>query len=599
MRHAFRMLSTMLAFCLSASALATVTASLDRDQIAPGETVQLLLQSDRSPDGQPDLGPLKNDFTILGTSSGSSIQIINGHSSSQTQLSLALSPKHDGKIRIPPLQWGGEQSPPLELTVSNSAPGGNAGSAGGQSGGGATATNGSSHVFITTSVDHNQAYVQAAIVLTVRLYTDQALYQANLNLPASADVLVQPLGKDQQGSESRNGRSYQVVERKYLLSPQRSGQLALQGPTLDAAVADAQNDSPFGNDPFFGSAFGHMQMPSIVTSTRPLHLQAKPISLKVLPRPAGATGANWLPAQSVTLEESWNPASASVHAGEPLTRHLRLSALGLTSTQLPDLNTLMQVPDGIKLYPDKSKADDKLQGTTIRGTREQDIALIASYPGHYSLPAVHLSWWDTTANVQREATLPAHTLDILPSASGNGGTTVLPAAKLPAPSGLPNTVQANPPVRPGQANPVSVWLWVSLGLGVLCLCILLAWWRTRQRVSNIDHGKTENKAAQSVISARAAFKAFHQACRDNDSQAARKHLLDWARTIWPDHPPSGLNALSRLLDDEKLAEPLRELERACYTNGTWRGEPLAHALAVPPSMTTLAEHKQGLPELYP
>lgn len=598
MKHAFRIIAATLACCLSLSALAGVTASLDRDQIAPGETVQLLLQSDHSPDGQPDLGPLKNDFTIVGTSSGSSVQIINGHLSSQTQLTLSLSPKHDGKIRIPPLQWGGEQSPPLELTVSNSAPGGNAGSASGHSGSGATATNGSSHVFITTSVDHNQAYVQAAIVLTVRLYTDEALYRANLNLPASADVLVQQLGKDQQGSESRNGRSYQVVERKYLLSPQRSGQLTLQGPTLDAEVADAQSDNPFGNDSLFGNVFGHMQMPSIVTSTRPLHLQAKAIALKVLARPTRATGAIWLPAQSVTLEESWNPASASVHAGEPLTRHLRLSALGLTGAQLPDLDTLMPVPDGIKLYPDKSKVGDKEQGTTIRGTREQDIALIASHPGHFLLPAVHLSWWDTTANIQRDATLPERTLDILPSVSDNGSATVSLAA--PPPSiRFPNTVQANPPVRAGQAAPVSIWLWVSLGLGVLCLCILLAWFVRPRRTPDIEPGKAENDAAASAVSTKAAFKAFHQACRDNDPQAARKYLLDWACTIWPAHPPSGLNALSHLLDDEKLAEPLRHLERACYTDGTWRGESLAHALAVPPSITVSTEHKQGLPELYP
>ena len=40
---------------------------------------------------------------------------------------------------------------------------------------------------------------------------------------------VQPLGKDEQSTETRDGRTYQVITRRYVLLPQRSGSLRLDG----------------------------------------------------------------------------------------------------------------------------------------------------------------------------------------------------------------------------------------------------------------------------------------------------------------------------------------------------------------------------------
>lgn len=603
-----RLLAAALIGGFSLSAFATVSASLDRDHIAPGETVQLQLQSDRNPKTQPDLTALAKDFTVLGTSSGSSIQIINGHMSSTSQLSLALSPKHDGTIRIPPLSWGDEQSPALSLTVDNTASPSPA-----QPASRATnnATNGSSHVFVTTTVDHRQPYVQSAVLLTVRVYTDQTLYQASLDLPASSEVLAQQIGKDKQYSETRDGHSYQVIERQYLLAPQHSGTLSLAGPILDASVAEEQDTNPFGNDPFFNNMFGQLQLPRMVTSTRPLHLQAKAVELKVLPRPASATGKTWLPAQKLTLNESWTPADARIHAGEPLTRHLSLSALGLSGAQLPELDSLMPLPDGIKPYPDKAHIEDQPQGTTIRGQREQDIALIATQAGHYTLPAMHLAWWDTTADAPREATLPARQIEVLPAAPGAA------APLAPAAPSAPSEPAHPPSAAIPHAISPSVGLAAGIALGLLCLGLLLVWRRTRrQPPAKIKHHATEpggspdkapnsqptsQPAARTSVSApqpQASFNNFLQACRDNAPQAARQQLLAWAASTWPEQAPSGLNALARRLDDEALQAALRQLDRACYTDRAWDGAALARLLPAPPTRASRASAQAGLPELY-
>jgi len=589
MKNTHRILAVLIASGISVSALAAVTASVDRNNVASGETVRLLLQRDGSADSQPDLGPLKKDFDVLGSSSGSNIQIVNGHMSSQTQVNVLLAPKHDGKLQIPPLQWDGQQSAALELTV---------GGSGNTSQQGAKAASDSSHVFLTATLDQKQPYVQAAVVLTVRLYTDQPLIQASLDLPASSDVLVKPLGKDTQSNETRNGRNYQIVERKYLLFPQRSGKLSLEGPVLDAQVQDTGSNDPFGNDPFLGNIFKQMPLAGMMNATRPLRLHGKPIELNVLPRPASVTGANWLPAQKVTLEESWRPDGQAVHVGEPLTRHLHIAALGLTGAQLPDLSTLMSVPDGIKAYPDQSSAKDSPQGDTVLGSRDQDIALMATRPGHYELPAVRLNWWDTLHNTRREVMLPAHTLDILSAAAGTAGVTLTPPANTAA-SILPNVdAQASTLEQPSKKINVTLWQWFSIGLGLLWLGTMLAWWYSRKRVPQTSAGEIVADKKQDDVHAASAFKAFRQACRDDDPHAARKHLLAWAATAWPVQPPLGLNELARRLDDDDLAQSLRQLDRACYTGDAWQGQSLGGLLAAPPGLKISAGKKNALPELY-
>lgn len=574
---------------LSPSASAAVTASLDRDSVASGETVQLTLQRQGRSSAKPDLSPLKRDFDVLGTNSGSSIQMVNGDVSALAHVAVTLAPKRAGRLRIPPIEWNGERSPALELTV---APGG---SGAGDSPGDAPADAASSQVFLTTSLDTPKPYVQAAAVLTVRLYLGQPLAQASLELPATDELLVQQLGKDKQTRETRNGRAYEVIERKYLLLPQRSGMLNLEGPVFDAQVQDNRHSQL---DPFFGGAFGNL-----MGRTRPLRLRGDPIVLDVQPRPAGATGRDWLPARQVALQESWKSNDARVRVGEPLTRHLSLSVEGVTAEALPDLSSLMQMPDGLRAYPDQPKLDNGLRGEALVGSREQDVAIIAARPGRYELPELRLAWWDTTADVQREAVLPARTLDILAAVAGAADVTSslapAPAARVDesdkAAAGLSATSSAPPAAASTAASP---WPWISLGLGLLWLGTIVAWWIFGRRVRRARPAAPMVATSTSHASAATAFKAFREACRQHDARSARQHLLAWARATWPEHPPTGLSALAQRLEHPEPRELLLQLDRACYAGGQWDGEELAR-IALPVAPSKARDKAPALAGLYP
>ncbi len=601
-----------LALALASSAAdAAVTASLSASAIAPGDTVQLTLERTGQAGGQPDLAPLNRDFDVLGTASSSSFEINNGVASSTAQLTVTLSPKHAGQLQIPPLRWGNEQSPALSLTVSAGAAGSSsAGPAGSPAGTAGAAASGVPREFLETSLDTSQPLVQAAVHLTVRLYTAETLYHAALTLGGSSDVLVQQLGGDEQSSEQRGGIAYRVVTRHYLLFPQHSGTLTLAGPVLDAQVADNRSINPAANDPFArffgGGAFGGF------VTTRPIRLHGEPIVLNVRARPAAAVARSyWLPARTVTLTSQWQPAPLRAHAGDPVTVQLHLQAQGLTAAQLPDLSALWQLPAGVNAYPDQPKLHDDVRGGSLIGSRDQTIALIADQPGSFTIPALPVHWWDTQSNAPRVTTLPAQTLHILPAAGAvapapaqSPAASIAPApasvsapapVSTPAPASAPASVPAAH-AAPRAATPVSAtvsssdWRWACVALAALWLLTLALWaWSARRRrpmrLSRVPRPGGDPTPAQPKRGAPAkpgadparARSALDQACRRADALAARQALLAWAAAQWPDAPPRGLGELSRLLDPQ-LTVLLRELDRACYVGEPWKGEQLLASL---------------------
>ncbi len=102
-----------------ALSLATdVQATLDRTQVELGETVTLNLRvNGGGMAAAPDLGVLSKDFAVLGTSSNTSISIVNGSRSAQLTIGIALRPLHTGTLTIPAMAFAGGTTQPLQLEV--------------------------------------------------------------------------------------------------------------------------------------------------------------------------------------------------------------------------------------------------------------------------------------------------------------------------------------------------------------------------------------------------------------------------------------------------------------------------------------------------
>ena len=95
------------------SALAELSATVDRREIAMGETLRLTLLGDAGEQpAEVDLTPLSRDWEILSRSSATNARFINGQNQVTRTLEMELAPLREGTLSIPSLTAGGRNTTP-------------------------------------------------------------------------------------------------------------------------------------------------------------------------------------------------------------------------------------------------------------------------------------------------------------------------------------------------------------------------------------------------------------------------------------------------------------------------------------------------------
>jgi len=563
----------MLLVCADALA-AGLVARLDRTRVVEGDAVVLTLSTSGDADGLPDLTPLQQDFDLLNQGQSSHMQIINGRSSSSREWHLTLMPKRTGKIEIPAIKFGATASRALTLEVLPAAQAAQLGIA--------------RPVLVEVEAEPKQPYVQQKVIYTVRVLFSKPLRDPSLSEPQVGKALVQRLGEEKRYDTYRNGQSYQVLERRYAILPQYSGALKIAAPVLNARLQEpgqrggSLRDRFFGRDPF--SALNNLS--GMSGQSRPIQLRGEELTLDVQPQPAG-TPTPWLPAESLTLNETWSANPPVFRVGEPVTRTIAITAQGLAGEQLPELD--LAATPGMKVYPDKSHAETRTDKDTLIAQKVLRAAFVPSQPGDLTLPEIRVAWWDTARGEVQVATLPAREVKVLPAAEGStaaptpgtagravtGSGAVGPASSPRALTGrdtVSSTWSEAGTSRQGGGSG-SLWPWIAALFGLAWVVTAGLWWRARQAAPTPTVMVPPlPAAAPRTPSAAESLKAIEQACIANDPKAARRALLEWAQARWPDDPPRGLEALGgHLLQD---ATPiLEEIDRRLYdgTAAQWDG----------------------------
>ena len=434
-----------LLLCASMAAHAQTRAWLDREQITDSDTVTLNIESDAG-GGAPDYGPLRSDFDLSGQTSSRQVQWSNGAMTSRALYAVALSPKRTGTLQIPALQVGGSRTQPLTLQVgasSASAP---------------AAANGTAAAFLETEVDDPTPYVQQSVGVVVRLFYAAQLLSGELVLDTPAGASLQRVGEDRTLVREVNGRRYNVVERRFLLIPERSGALV-----LPAAQFNGRSAGGFFNDMFGGD--GRLRAAS---AERTLQVQAQPASA---PQP-------WLPLHGLRLRYTAAPTTG--RAGEAATIVVEAVAEGATKAQFPEL----PVPDvgpGAQVFAEPPQFDETFNGSTPQLKATRRFAIVPRQPGSLTVPGLRMAWWDVAAGQPRNASLPDLQLDIAAGVGGNAAPP-LPVDTTSALPGEPAAASTDLQLAPAQGAP-RPWGWIALsaGLAVLWLLTLVWGWRRRGR----------------------------------------------------------------------------------------------------------------------
>lgn len=559
--------AVLLMFC-AAQAQAAFQAFVDRNPVVVDESFTLTLKSDENMDGDPELDVLKQDFDVLGQSKGSSVQIINGDATRSSQWQIVLIPKHSGQLTLPAIKAGSQTTQPIVLNVTAA----NAAQAAQQSG----------ELFLEVGAEPHTAYVQQQIIFTVRLYRSVNFSNGStLSDPKfpNMDAVVERLGEDRSYQTTLNGQAYAVLERRYLVYAQKSGQFTSSPVQFDGEIIEANRGSGiFMFDPFN-------------QNTRHKRVNSKTITFSIKPPPAALAGAQWLPASKLQLAEQWSENPSRFTVGEPITRTLVITASGLTASQLPALDS--QTLDGAKFYPDQPVLQNNKDDNGVSGVRTQKIAIMPTRAGTLTLPAIEIKWWNTRTDREEVARLPERNINVLPGSASPAVSADLASGEHSEPNAIPSETSS----AHYAANSLrSGWPWLALFFAVGWLATLIMWWRqTHKKVSSMKTA-ISNQESRSQLE-----QQLQKSCLADDAAQVKARLLAWAKLRWPHHPPTSLTSLAGLCQPA-LAAALNELDQTLYAknSGTWKGENLWQLFCKykPTPATAQADQRDALEPLY-
>jgi uncharacterized membrane protein len=346
--------------------------------------------------------PSMENFRIVSgphTSSGSSVQIINGQVSRtiDNSFTFIVMAKEEGIFEIPAatVKIDGKtyKSNTLKIQVVKSS----SNQQGGQdSGNDGNNTDYSQDVFIKVNTDKKNPYQGEQVIVTYKLY-----YRLNLSNPefikepSFGGFWVQDLLKDpysyNQYTEAYNGQQYHVAEiRKYALFPQKSGKLTIE--PVDAMVqAEVKNQNTqrsrdpfdsFFNDPFFN----RYQKIELNLTTKPQTINVKPLPSQNKPADfVGAVGDFTMDARIDKTELKTNDA---------LTLTISLSGNG--NVDLIKIPEIIFPPD-FEVYDPQITKNINRTKNGISGTKSFEYIIIPRSPGKFTINPIKFSFFSHTS----------------------------------------------------------------------------------------------------------------------------------------------------------------------------------------------------------
>jgi hypothetical protein len=528
----FIFILSQLIFSPFSFALTQVTATIDKNPVEQNESFILQVTADDDVDTDAlDTSALRQDFIVGSTSVSSQTSMVNFNTTRTTTWTTLLIPKRVGKVIIPALTVKDKKTAPIALVVVKKSA--------------SDASNTNKDVFISTEVSDHQVYVQQQFTLTVKLHFAAELKRGSLTDPTLSGATITQIGKDKESNDIINGKRYRIIERTYAINPQQSGDFILSPPMFSGEIMTNN---------------ARRSMFLSFADSKPISVVADDIKIKVNPIPNNYQG-DWLPSELLALNEEWQPAKTEFKVGEPITRTIRLTAMGLSEEQLPKIT--MSMPKGLKVYPDQAENHTRVDQGKLISQKVQNFAIVASKAGTYQIPALTIPWWNTKTNRIQQASLPAVTITVLPSDE--------PIVQNQ--TNQPVNQQANNIQKTVIVQQNSILQWIFLAGWILTA---LAWLTTYllSRTPNTKKIHNREKVSDDLLS-------LVKACKQNDGEAVLKQLVPWANSFTGQkYPLHTIDDVIKYFNDDSFTQAIRNLQQCYFAKEPklWQGNDLLESI---------------------
>ncbi len=374
--------------------------------VAAGENFRVAYTINTSDVEEFRMGGVQEGLEVIAgpyTSSQSSYQMINGHTSSSSSVTITytLYAAKNGSFTIGASHAlaGGKRlsSRPVKIQVSghaqrtNGAPNMHGQDSYDQprmrSAGSAIS---GSDLFIKVSASKKRVHEQEPILLTYKVYTQVELTQLEGKMPDLKGFHTQEVPLPQQKTfhtETVNGRPYKCVTwSQYVMYPQMTGSLQIPSITFKGIVVQ-QNRNVDPMEAFFNGGSGYVEVKK--------DIKAPGITLQVDPlpqRPANFSGGVGKFNISASLDKK------EVKAGEPITLRVVVGGIGnLKLLKQPVVN----FPKDFDKYDAKVTDKTRLTANGVEGNMVYDFLAVPRNQGSYTIPSVELTYYDTSKNAYK------------------------------------------------------------------------------------------------------------------------------------------------------------------------------------------------------
>ena len=333
--------------------------------------------------------PSFKDFRVLsGPNQSTSMQIINGVSSSSLALSYILMPTGIGTFTIgsASIQSEGQTytTEPLKITVVKGAP-----KSKDDKGTSVSNEEIAKNLFIRASIDKNKVYQGEQVTVTYKLYT-----RLNIAAQMSVDKLPQYQGFWAEEITTPNniafttevvdGKQYRVgLLKRAALFPSQFGKLEVTPLELTIPVqVEKKKKSNNMWDDFFGDPFGRAEIIQYSAKSNTLKVDVMPLPENN--KPASFNGAVGKFDFTASLDKS------TTKTNEPISLKLKISGTG--NIKLLDFPQF-ELPNGVEKYDPKVNEQINRTGV-ISGFKEGEYLLIPRIAGSREIPPIEFSYFD-------------------------------------------------------------------------------------------------------------------------------------------------------------------------------------------------------------
>ena len=400
-----------------------VTVSVP-SQVAAGENFRLAYTVNTQDVEDFRAGNIPSVLEVLAgpyTSSQSSFQMVNGHTSSSSSVTFTytLYASKDGKYTIPPahavingrkiysrsvvvkvmghVSNTGNSTPRMHSSVPRGS--------GMESAGTPVSGN---DLFIRVSASKHHVHEQEPVLLTYKVYTQVDLTQLEGKMPDLKGFHTQEVQLPQQKSfhrEQVNGRWYNCVTwSEYVMYPQVTGKLTIPSITFKGIVVQ-ENRSVDPFEAFFNGGSGYVEVKKTIKAP------STTIIVDPLPtRPADFSGGVGKFNISAQIDKK------EVKAGEPL--NVRVVVGGIGNLKLLK-QPVVDFPKDFDTYDAKVTDKTKLTMHGVEGNMVYDFMAVPRNQGKYVIPSVSFVYYDVDKNAYRTIKTQPFTLKVDKGDGGN------------------------------------------------------------------------------------------------------------------------------------------------------------------------------------